>query len=150
MPYFIKQVIDNLSKCSKNIKLFIENLSHFASTGYGLYNLNVLNNIQDQITTMDINELRTTVKTTKVMSEIIEKIIDQEEKRRKWNNELAILQMKEDNKQRQRQRKENVLVKRMLRAASNPYAVKYDIRSSQSPQSSQSSQEGEMLNLECH
>jgi hypothetical protein len=146
MPYSIKQVIDNLSNCCENITLFIENLSHFASTGYGLYNLNVLNNIQDQITTMDINELRTAVKTTKEMSEIIEKIIDQEERRRKLNNELAILQMKEDNKKRQRQRKENASVKKMIRATSNPYAVKYDLRSSS--QSSQSSQEGEMLNLE--
>jgi hypothetical protein len=146
MPYSIKQVIDNLSNCCENIRLFIKDLSHFANTGYGLYNHNVLNNIQDQITTIDINELRTAVKTTKEMSEIIEKIIDQEEKRRKYNNELAILQMKEDNKKRKRQRKEKVSVKRMIRAASNPYVVKYDLRSSQS---SQSSQEGEMPNLEC-
>jgi hypothetical protein len=146
MPYSIKQVIDNLSNCCENIRLFIKDLSHFANTGYGLYNHNVLNNIQDQITTIDINELRTAVKTTKEMSEIIEKIIDQEEKRRKCNNELAILQMKEDNKKRKRQRKEKMSVKRMIRAASNPYVVKYDLRSSQS---SQSSQEGEMPNLEC-
>lgn len=124
MPYNIKQVSDNLSNCNENIKLLIEDLASFANTGFGVYNLNMLHLIKDQITTYDINQLRTAVKTTKEISEIIEKIIDQEERRRKWINELAILKKKEDKKKRKREVKEDMSSKRLKDAENSPYALR--------------------------
>jgi hypothetical protein len=104
MPYkqiTKKQITTNLSNCDEKIKSLIGDIVNFVNTnGCGFYNFDMLNKIQDQnlITTMGINELRTEVKTTTVISGILENIVDQEERRRRWTNESAILNMKEDNK----------------------------------------------------